>query len=122
MDWIYAIVSIILYAVCGAIGISVIKGNKTLKNFSNKKNLIALSIIYVLFIALIFRNEPEVANFVDQIFVSLGNYIATYLGAIIAVKIVTKPKTIFCKEFYYSLSGSIGLGTVLLFLLYVILY
>ena len=120
MDWIYAIVSIILYAVCGAIGISVIKGNKTLKNFSNKKNLIVLSIIYVLFIALIFRNEPEVANFVDQIFLSLGNYIATYLGAIIAVKIVTKSKTIFCKEFYYSLSGSIGLGTVLLFLLYAI--
>ena len=30
-----AIVSIILYAVFGAIGISVAKGNKTLKNFSN---------------------------------------------------------------------------------------
>ena len=122
MDWIYAIVSIILYAVCGAIGISVIKGNKTLKNFSNKKNLIVLSIIYVLFIALIFRNEPEVADFVDQIILSLGNYIATYLGAILAVKIVIKSKTIFCKEFYYSLSGSIGLGTVLLLLFYAIGY
>ena len=114
------IVSIVLYAVFGAIGISVIKGNKNLKNFSNKKNLIILSIIYVLLIALIMRDEPEVANFVDQIFLSLGNYGATYLGAIIAVKIVTKPKKIFCKEFYYSLSGTIGCGTVLLFLSYAV--
>ena len=116
-----AIVSIILYAVFGAIGISVAKGNKTLKNFSNKKNLIVLSIIYVLFIALIFRNEPEVAHFVDQIFLSSGNYIATYLGAIIAVKIVTKPKKLFCKEFYYSLFGTIGFGTILLFLVYAVI-
>lgn len=118
MDWIYAILSIIFYAVFGAIGISVIKGNKTLKNFSDKKNLILLSIIYVLFIALIFRNEPEVTDFVDQIILSVGNYIVTYLGAIIAVKIVIKSKTIFCKEFYYSLSGSIGIGTVVMFLFY----
>jgi len=116
-----AIVSIILYAVFGAIGISVAKGNKTLKNFCNKKNFIVLSIIYVLLIALIMRDEPEVTNFVDQIFLSLGNYAATYLGAIIAVKIVTKPKKLFCKEFYYSLSGTIGFGTILLFLLYAVI-
>ena len=118
MEWIYAIVSIILYAVLGAIGIYVAKTNKTLKNFSNKKNLIVLSIIYVLFIALLFRNEPEATNFVGQILMSLGNYVATYLGAIIAVKIATKSKKIFCKEFYYSLSGSIGLGAVMMLLLY----
>ena len=122
MVWVDVIISIILYAVFGAIGISVIKKNKTLRNFSNKKNLIVLSIIYVLFIALIFRNEPEVTDFVDQIILSLGNYFATYLGAIIAVKIVIQSKTIFCKEFYYSLSGSIGLGAVVLFLFYAIGY
>ena len=122
MVWVDVIISIILYAVFGAIGISVIKKNKTLRNFSNKKNLIVLSIIYVLFIALIFRNEPEVTDFFDQIILSLGNYFATYLGAIIAVKIVIQSKTIFCKEFYYSLSGSIGLGAVVLFLFYAIGY
>ena len=121
MDLIYAIISIILYAVFGAIGISVVKKNKILKDFSNKKNLIALSIIYVLFIALLFRNEPEVTDFIDQIILSLGNYFATYVGAIIAVKILIKSKTFFCKEFYYSLSGSIGLGSALLILLYAIL-
>ena len=121
MVWVDVIISIILYAVFGAIGISVIKKNKTLRNFSNKKNLIVLSIIYVLLIALIMRDEPEVANFVDQISLSLGNYAATYLGAIIAVKIVTKPKKLFCKEFYYSLSGTIGFGTILLFLLYAVI-
>ena len=122
MVWVDVIISIILYGVFGAIGISVIKKNKTLRNFSNKKNLIVLSIIYVLFIALIFRNDPEAADFVDQVLLSLGNYVATYLGAIIAVKIVVKSKTIFCKEFYYSLSGSIGFGTVVLFLFYAIGY
>ena len=122
MVWVDVIISIILYAVFGAIGISVIKKNKTLRNFSNKKNLIVLSIIYVLFIALIFRNDPEAADFVDQVLLSLGNYVATYLGAIIAVKIVVKSKTIFCKEFYYSLSGSIGFGTAVLFLFYAIGY
>tara|TARA_B100000214_G_C23821932_1_gene560064 strand:- start:309 stop:680 length:372 start_codon:yes stop_codon:yes gene_type:complete len=113
-----AIVSIILYAVFGAIGISIAKGNKTLKNFCNKKNLIVLSIIYVLLIALLMRDDPENRHFVDQIFMSLGNYVATYLGAIVAVKIVTKPKKLFCREFYYSLSGTIGIGTILMFLIY----
>ena len=89
-----AIVSILLYAVFGAIGISIAKGNKTLKILVTK-NLIVLSIIYVLLIALLMRDDPENRHFVDQIFMSLGNYIATYLGAIIAVKIVTKPKKTF---------------------------
>ena len=118
MDWIYAILSIILYAVFGAIGISFIKGNKTLKKFSNKKNLTVASIIYILFIALVFRDEPGNTNYIMQIAMSLGNYVATYLGAILAVKILTKPKKIFCTEFYYSLCGAIGLGTVLLVLTY----
>ena len=118
MDWIYAIVSIIFYAVFGAIGISFIKGNKTLKKFSNKKNLTVVSIIYVLFIALLFRNEPGNTDYVFQIAMSLGNYAVTYLGAILAVKILTKSKKIFCTEFYYSLCGAIGLGTVLLVLTY----
>ena len=118
MEWIYAILSIILYAVFGAIGIGVIKSNKTLKKFSNKKNLTITSIIYVLFIALVFRNQPESTGYIAQIIMSLGNYIATYLGAMLPVKILTKSKKIFCTEFYYSLCGAIGLGTVLLVMSY----
>ena len=46
------------------------------------------------------RDDPENRHFVDQIFMSLGNYIATYLGAIIAVKIA-KPKKLFCILIHY---------------------
>ena len=112
------ILSVAMYAVFGWIGIVVIKNNKKLQKFCNQKNLIILSIVYVLSIAVLFSGDPDASDRTDQILLSVGNYIATFVGALITAKILTKSKHLFNKEFYHSLSGSIVCGFILLVLAY----
>tara|TARA_X000001036_G_scaffold375713_1_gene364697 strand:- start:884 stop:1243 length:360 start_codon:yes stop_codon:yes gene_type:complete len=112
------VLSLLLYSIFALIGIYIIKNNKNFKLFCNKKNLTTISIIYVLGIALLFGGDPEAPTVTLQIAMSVGNFGATFVGALIAKKIFVKKKNIFSEEFYHALIGSIIGGSVLLLLAY----
>ena len=112
------LLSLFLYSIFGWIGIYIIKNKKNLKSFCNKKNLITVSIIYVLGISILFSGDPDASNRLDQILLATGNFGATYIGALIATKILIKKKSIFSSEFYHALLGAITGGSILLFLAY----
>jgi len=112
------IVSIILYVVFGLIGIYFSEKNNYLKKNLNKQNLIIISVVYVLFIAILMKNLEGNSGFNDGLIFSLGNFISTYIGALLATGIKTKFKKFFIKEFYFALCGSIVFGFALMMLAY----
>tara|TARA_B100001750_G_scaffold162232_1_gene130982 strand:- start:153 stop:509 length:357 start_codon:yes stop_codon:yes gene_type:complete len=108
------ILSLILYTVFGLIGIYFSGQNKYLKKNLNKQSLTIISIVYILFIAILMKDLEGNTGFGDQLIFSLGNFLATYLGAILAIGIKMKFKRFFVIEFYFALFGSIILGSALL--------
>jgi hypothetical protein len=106
----------ILFTTFAYIGITFSSKNKYLKKNLNKQNLTIISIVYILFIAVLMKDQQGNTSFIDQLIYSLGNFILTFLGALIAVGIKMKFKIFFVKEFYFALFGSIILGSILLLL------
>ena len=112
------LVSIILYGVFGLIGIYFSGQNKYLKKNLKKQSLTIISIVYILFIAVLMKNLEGNTGFNDGLIYSLGNFISTYIGALLAIGIKTKFKKFFVNEFYFALFGSIILGSALLLIAY----
>ena len=108
--------SIILYAIFGLIGIFLLKKiNFVKKNFSSKQNIIYLSIFFIVLVSFMGQYEEGNTGIPYQIGFGLGNYIASFLGAVIATFLAMKFKFSFQnKLFYNALFGSISLGTILL--------
>ena len=121
-----SIVSVIIYTLFGLIGIFLLKKiNFVKKNFNNKQNIIYLSIFFIVFGFFLgqydegnFGSAPERIGY--QIGFGIGNYLSCFVGAVIATFFASKFKFSFKnKLFYYSLFGSISLGTIL-FLIYLL--
>ena len=112
------LLSFVLYTVFGLIGIYFSGRNKYLKKNLNKQSLTIISIIYILFIAVLMKDIEGNAGFNDQLIFSIGNFISTYLGAFLAIGIKMKFKRFFVNEFYFALFGSIILGSALLLIAY----
>ena len=110
------LLSFILFTSFAYIGIIFSNKNKYLKKNLNRQNLTIISIVYILFIAVLMKDQQGNTSFIDQLIYSLGNFIPTFLGALIAVGIKMKFKIFFVKEFYFALFGSIILGSILLLL------
>jgi hypothetical protein len=110
------ILSIIIYAIFGLIGIFLLKKISFVKkNFSSKQNIIYLSIFFIVLVSFMGQYEKENTGIPYQIGFGLGNYIASFIGAVIATFLAMKFKFSFKnKLFYYALFGSISLGTILL--------
>ena len=108
------LISVALYFVFGLIGIYVVSKNKYLKKNLTKQSLIYISIVFILFIAVLMKNLEGNNNFSDGLIYSIGNFIPTFIGAILAIGIKTNFKKFFVKEFYFALFGSIILGSSLL--------
>ena len=110
------IFSIILYAIFGLIGIFLLKKiNFFKKNFISKQNIIYLSIFFIVLTTLMGQYEEGNTGIAYQIGFGLGNYIASFLGAVLATFLAMKFKFSFKnKLFYYALFGSISLGAILL--------
>ena len=111
--------SIIFYAIFGYLGIYFSNKIEFLKKFNNKKNLISLSAIFFLYIAIFFKLvvDPEKELFSHMVG-SLGNYASLFLGSVLIILIRTKFKKIFNEEFYFALFGGIIFGTLVLTLIY----
>ena len=91
------------------------KINFVKKNFKNKQNIIYLSIFFIVLITLMGQYEEENTGIAYQIGFGLGNYVASFLGAVLATFLAMKFKFSFKnKLFYYALFGSISIGTILL--------
>ena len=114
------IISLILYTLFGLIGIFLLKKiNFVKQTFNNKKNIIYLSIFFIVFG--FFIGQYDLGNvgygserIAYQIGYGIGNYITCFVGAIIATFLAMKFKFSFKnKLFYYSLFGSISLGMIL---------
>jgi membrane-associated HD superfamily phosphohydrolase len=112
------LLSFILFTIFGLIGIYFSGRNKYLKKNLNKQNLTILSIIYIIFIAILMKDLEGNTGFNDQLIFSLGNFVPTYLGALLAIGIKMKFKRFFVNEFYFALFGSIILGSALLLIAY----
>ena len=112
----YIILSIIIYAIFGLIGIFLLKKiNFVKKNFSSKQNIIYLSIFFIVLTTLMGQYEEGNTGIAFQIGFGLGNYIASFIGAVLATFLAMKFKFSFKnKLFYYALFGSISLGIILL--------
>ena len=110
------ILSIIIYAIFGLIGIFLLKKISFVKkNFSSKQNIIYLSIFFIVLVSFMGQYEKENTGIPYQIGFGWGNYIASFIGAVIATFLAMKFKFSFKnKLFYYALFGSISLGTILL--------
>jgi len=113
---IYILVSIILYAIFGLIGIFASKKiNFVKKNFKNKQNIIYLSIFFIVFGFFLGQYDPGNTGIAYQIGYGLGNYLACFVGAILATLLTANFKFSFKNiSFYYALFGSIVFGTILL--------
>ena len=114
------IISIIVYALFGLIGIFLLKKiNFVKKTFNNKQNIIYLSIFFIVFGFFIGNFDVENVGYRSeriayQIGYGLGNYASCFVGAVIATFLAMKFKFSFKnKLFYYSLFGSISLGMIL---------
>ena len=114
------IISIIVYALFGLIGIFLLKKiNFVKKTFNNKQNIIYLSIFFIVFGFFLGQNdEGNVGDTAEriayQIGYGVGNYISCFAGAVIATFLANKFKFSFNnKLFYYALFGSISLGLIL---------
>ena len=112
------LLSFVLYTVFGLIGIYFSGRNKYLKKNLNKQSLTIISIVYILFIAVLMKDIEGNAGFKDQLIFSLGNFGSTYVGALLAIGIKMKFKRFFVNEFYFALFGSIILGSALLLIAY----
>ena len=112
------LLSLVLYTVFGLIGIYFSAQNKYLKKNLNKQSLTIISVVYILFVAVLMKGIEGNRDFGEQIIFSLGNFISTYLGALLAIGIKMKFKKFFVKELYFSLFGSIVLGSILLLIAY----
>ena len=112
------LISVVLYSVFGFIGIYVAGKNKYLKKNLTKQNLIFISITFILLIAVLMKNLDGNNGLNDGLIYSFGNFISTFIGAILTIGIKTKFKKFFVKEFYFALFGSIILGSTLLILAY----
>ena len=108
------LISVALYFVFGLIGIYAAGKNKYLKKNLTKQSLIYISIVSILFIAVLMKNLEGNNDFGDGLIYSFGNFISTFIGAILAIGIKTNFKKLFVKEFYFALFGSISLGSSLL--------
>ena len=112
------LISVILYSIFGLIGIYFVNKNKYLIKNLTKQNLIFMSFVFVILIAVLMKNLEGNTGFRDGLIFSFGNFISTFLGATLAIGIKTKFKKFFVKEFYFALFGSIILGSVLLLFAY----
>ena len=110
------IVSIILYAIFGLIGIFLLKKiNFVKKNFGSKQNIIYLSIFFIVLGFFLGQHDKGNTGIPYQVGFGLGNYLVSFLGAVIATFLAMNFKFSFKnKLFYYALFGSISLGTILL--------
>tara|TARA_Y100000389_G_scaffold140101_1_gene137908 strand:- start:391 stop:738 length:348 start_codon:yes stop_codon:yes gene_type:complete len=110
------IISIIIYAIFGLVGIFLLKKiNFVKKNFGSKQNIIYLSIFFIVLGFFLGQYDEGNTGVAYQIGFGLGNYLASFLGAIIATFLAMKFKFSFKnKLFCYALFGSISLGTILL--------
>ena len=111
-----SLISIVLYSIFGLIGIYAVGKNKYLKKNLTKQNLIFISIVFIILNAVLMKNLDGNTGLSDGLIYSFGNFIATFMGAILAIGIKTKFKKFFVKEFYFALFGSIILGSTLLIL------
>ena len=112
------IISIVLYAIFGLIGIFASKKiNFVKKNFKSKQNIIYLSIFFLVFGFFLGQYDPGNTGVAYQIGYGVGNYISCFVGAIIATLLTANFKFSFKNiSFYYALFGSITLGTIFLLL------
>ena len=110
------IISIILYAIFGLIGIFFLKKiNFVKKNFNNQQNIVYLSIFFIVFGFFLGQYDEGNTGITYQIGYGIGNYISCFGGAVIATYLAMKFKFSFKnKSFYYAMFGSISLGTILL--------
>tara|TARA_B110001452_G_C14999731_1_gene349508 strand:- start:196 stop:558 length:363 start_codon:yes stop_codon:yes gene_type:complete len=110
--------SLIIYAIFGLIGIFLLNKIKFVKkNFSNKQNIIYLSIFFIVLGFFLAQHEPGNTGAAFQVAFGFGNYLVTFLGAVLATFIKVKSKfSLKNKLFYHALFGSISLGTILLLL------
>ena len=110
------IISIILYAIFGLIGIFASKKiNFVKKNFKSKQNIIYLSIFFIVFGFFLGQYDPGNTGVAYQIGFGLGNYVSCFVGAILVTFLTANFKFSFKNiSFYYALFGSIVLGTILL--------
>ena len=109
------ILSIILYAVFGLIGIyGLVKISFFKKHFQNKQNAIYLIIYYVVFGFFIGQTDPLNSGIAFQIGYGIGNCFVAVLGAGIASYFANKNKFLINKVFFMSLFGSITFGSLLL--------
>ena len=110
--------SLIIYAIFGLIGIFLLNKIKFVeKNFSNKQNIIYLSIFFIVLGFFLAQHEPGNTGTGFQVGFGFGNYLVTFLGAVLATFIKVQSKfSLKNKLFYHALFGSISLGTILLLL------
>ena len=109
------ILSIIIYAVFGFIGIyGLNKISFCKKHFQKKQNAIYLTIFYIVFGFFIGQKDPLNSGIAFQIGYGFGNCIAAILGAGIASYFANKNKFLMNKVFYMSLFGSISIGSLFL--------
>ena len=102
------LLSVLIFAGFGYLGIYLSNKNKFLKKFNIKKNLITMSIIYILLIAIM--EKSNVNDTAYALAFACGLFGAGYLGAILARGIITKFKSIFNQNFYHALFATIILG------------
>ena len=109
------ILSIILYAVFGFIGIyGLNKISFFKKHFQKKQNAIYLMIYYIVFSFFIGQKDPLNSGIAFQIGYGFGNCFAAILGAVISSYFANKNKFLMNKVFYMSLLGSITFGSLLI--------
>jgi hypothetical protein len=108
------LISIAFYAILGFVGIFLFKRIEFTKNFLNNRNIIIFLSIFYLIVGIILSKLDGSNNLSFDIGFAIGNYLACFLGAVIATFLVMRFKFSFKNElFYYSLSGSIIFRTIL---------
>ena len=94
------LIAILIFAVCGFIGIGIFSRFKNAKKYINKKNAIIFCIVYGT--ALLFTDEAG-----KGIGGSIGYIFVPFLGAVITMAIKNKFKKIFSDEFYFAFLGTL---------------
>ena len=112
------IISLILYALFGLIGIHALsKISFVKKNFENKQNAIYLIIFYLVLSFFVGQTDPGNTGIAFQIGFGLGNCFAAIVGAFLASYFKNKNKFLINKVFFMALFGSVSIGTILLILM-----
>ena len=108
------LISVVIYAIFGFVGIFLFKRIEFTKNFFNNRNIVIFLSIFYLIVGVFLSKLDGSKDISFDMGYAIGNYLSCFLGAFIATFLAMRFKFSFKNElFYYSLSGSIIFATVL---------